>query len=78
MSEGIRVLSGWFGLVTSKVTVMNFAIGLMFGAIMFSLINSLLSSIRASRPKKTDYQIWLDEVAKDNIVTSRRDFSMLG
>ena len=54
---------------------MAFGIGIAIGALIFSLILSLLSCIRESRPKKTAYKIWLDEVAKNNIISDRRDFS---
>lgn len=54
---------------------MAFVIGIALGALVFSLILSLLANIRESRPEKTIYEVWLDGVANDNIVPERRDFS---
>ena len=54
---------------------MVFAIGLVLGALVFSLLDSLLSSIRESRPRKTAYQVWMDEIAKNSVVRPRSDFS---
>lgn len=54
---------------------MMFAVGIGFGALVFSLLYSLMANIRDSRPGKTVYEVWLDEVANDNIIPDRRDFS---
>jgi len=56
---------------------MAFGIGMALGAFVYSLLHSLLSNIRDSRPKKTVYEVWLDDVANDNIVPMRRDFSRI-
>lgn len=54
---------------------MMFAIGIGLGALVFSLLYSLMANIRDSRPGKTVYEVWLDEVANDNIIPSRKDFT---
>ncbi len=54
---------------------MVFGIGMALGTLVFSLVLSLLSNIRDSRSGRTVYEAWLDEVANDNIVPKRRDFS---
>jgi len=54
---------------------MMFAIGIGFGALVFSLLYSLMANIRDSRPGKTVYEVWLEEVANDNVIPAPRDFS---
>ena len=54
---------------------MALMIGMALGALVFSLILSLLANIRDSRPEKTVYEVWLDGVANENVVPARRDFS---
>ncbi|SMX23372.1 hypothetical protein [Boseongicola aestuarii] len=54
---------------------MMFAIGIGLGALVFSLLFSLMANIRDSRPGETVYEVWLKEVANDNIVPARRDFT---
>ena len=54
---------------------MMFAIGIGFGALVFSLLYSLIATIRDSRSGETVYEVWLKEVANDNIIPPRRDFS---
>ena len=61
--------------VVSVRSIMTFGIEMVLGAVVFSLVGSLLSHIRASRPGKTVYEVWLDEVANDNVISSRKDFS---
>ncbi len=56
---------------------MILGMGIAIGALGFSLVHSLLSTIRESRPKKTAYTVWLDQVAKDNTIHRRRNFSSL-
>ena len=51
------------------------AIGIGLGALVFSLLHSLMANIRDSRPGETVHEVWLKEVANDNIVPARRDFS---
>jgi len=52
-----------------------FAIGISFGALVFSILFSLMANIRDSRPGETVYEAWLKEVAIDNIIPNRRDFT---
>ena len=54
---------------------MMFAIGIGYGALVFAFLNALVANIRASRPGKTVYEVWLDEVANDNVIPGRRDFT---
>jgi len=54
---------------------MAFFIGMALGALVFSLVLSLLANIRDSRTDKTVYEVWLNGIANDNIVPARRDFS---
>ncbi|SMX24765.1 hypothetical protein [Boseongicola aestuarii] len=54
---------------------MTFGVGMVFGALVFSLLYSLVSNIRDARPGKTVYEVWLEDVAKDNVIPMRRDFS---
>ena len=54
---------------------MMFAIGTVLGALVFSFLYSLLASVRDSRPGETVYEAWLKEVANENIISPRRDFT---
>lgn len=54
---------------------MSFGVGMVLGAVVFSLLYSLVSAIRDARPGKTVYEVWLEDVAKDNVIRPRRDFS---
>jgi len=56
---------------------MTFGIGIVLGTVIFSLIFSLLSTIRDSRPGQTAYEVLLNEVANDNIVPNPRKFPCL-
>jgi len=61
--------------VISERVVIMFAIGISFGALVFSILFSLMANIRDSRPGETVYEAWLKEVAIDNIIPNRRDFT---
>jgi hypothetical protein len=54
---------------------MMFAIGIGLGALVFSLFYSLMANIRDSRSGEKVYEVWLKEVANDNIVPARGDFT---
>jgi len=54
---------------------MTFFVGMILSLIVFSLVYSLLAFIRDSRPEQTVYEVWLKEVANENVIPMRRDFS---
>jgi hypothetical protein len=54
---------------------MMFAVGIIFGGLVFSLLYSLVANILNSRSGETVYEVWLKEVANDNIIPDRRDFT---
>jgi len=61
--------------VTSTSVVMVFFLGIGLGALVFSFVYSLLANLREARPEKSDYEVWLDDITKHNVITSRCDFS---
>ena len=65
----------WRTFVTIKSLVMSFGIGMVLGALVSSLLYSLVSYIRDARSGKTVYEVWLEDVARDKIIPMRRDFS---
>ena len=54
---------------------MVYGIAIALGALVFSLVYSLLANLRDARPEKSEYEIWLDDITKFNVITSRCDFS---
>jgi len=43
--------------------------------LVFSLVCSVFADLRRARPEKSEYDIWLDDITKCNVITSRCDFS---
>lgn len=54
---------------------MVFGVGMVLGALVFSLLYLLVSNIREARRGKIIHEVWLEDVAKENIIPARRDYS---
>ena len=54
---------------------MAFFVNLALGATVFSLLLSICLVVRHSMRDKTDYDRWLEDVKKNNVIQTKRTFS---
>jgi hypothetical protein len=71
---GYNALSG-ASVCKSTSEIMVYGIAIASGALVFSLVCSVFADLRRARPEKSEYDIWLDDITKCNVITSRCDFS---
>lgn len=54
---------------------MPFLVELAIGCTVFSVLYSLYCFVRFSRREKSDYDRWMEDVQRENIVKPNRDFA---